>query len=408
MAPALTQIGSDLNMNPVEQQMALSVYVLAIAFGPLIIGPVSEVYGRLPTVHGFNLWFLLWNLVCGFSNTKGLLIAAQFLAGIGGSLDYAISIPVLGDTWGAEERGLSLGLYNFVPLLGTVAGPIVGGFVAQAIGWRWLFWIVSIAQGAVMLVSLFSFRETHEATLLRKRAAKLRKTTGNQQLYTSVEQHKREENIANALVRSLTRPLRLLFTHPIIQVLSLIFAFNFVVLFFVISTFSEVWIADYHESVSISGLNYIAWVVGELTGALVAAPVTDRVWAYLKKKASNEVTPEYRVPLMLPGAILVPTGLLIYGWAAQARTFWLVLDVGAAIIGCGLMSSTMSVNGYVIDAYPEHTASANAATQFLSSVFGFVFPLFAPQMYQVLGYGWGNSVLAFIAIFLGTIGPLVL
>ena len=93
MAPALIQIGDELHMNSVEQQMSLSVYVLAIAFGPLIIGPFSEVYGRLPVIHAFNLWFLLWNIVCGFANTKGLLIAARLLAGFGGSLDYAVSRP---------------------------------------------------------------------------------------------------------------------------------------------------------------------------------------------------------------------------------------------------------------------------------------------------------------------------
>ena len=259
-----------------------------------------------------------------------------------------------------------------------------------------------------MVASIVTFKETHEPTILNRKASKLRNLTGNRGLYTASGQHTRDQSIFQALGRSLSRPLRLLATHPTIQVISLVFAFNFGVLFFVISTFSEVWTTDYHESTSISGLNYIAWVVGELIGVSIAAPLTDRVWRYLKEKANDEVTPEYRVPLMLPGAVLIPAGLLIYGWAAQERTFWLVPDVGAAVLGCGLMTSTLSVNSYLIDAYTEHTASANAATQFLSSVFGFVFPLFAPQMYAALGYGWGNSVLAFIAVFLGTVGPLVL
>ncbi|MCJ1309403.1 hypothetical protein MMC25_003062, partial [Agyrium rufum] len=364
IAPALNQIAHDLDMNPVESQMALSVYVLAIAFGPLFLGPLSEIYGRQPVLHAANLWFLIWNLVCGFANSKGLLIAARLLAGFGGSLDYAISIGVLGDCWGAEQRGFSVGLYNFIPLLGTVAGPILGGYVTQDISWRWLFWIITIAQGVVMLYSISSFKETHEATLLRRKALRLRKSTGNQDLYTKTDKDDAGRNVRSAVGRSLSRPLRLLTTHPIIQVISLIFAFNYGVLFLVISSFANLWTSRYHESVATSGLNYVAFVIGELTGAAVGALLTDKVWAILKRKYGG-FTPEYRVPLMLPGAVVILTGLFIYGWSAQALTFWLVPEVGVAFLGCGLMLSSMSIDSYVIDAYPDHTNSANAAASFL-------------------------------------------
>ena len=93
VAPALGPIAGELRMTDVEEKMALSAYVLALAFGPLIISPQSEVWGRLPVIHGWNVWFLVWNLVCGFANQAGLLIAARFLAGLGGSLDYAVGGP---------------------------------------------------------------------------------------------------------------------------------------------------------------------------------------------------------------------------------------------------------------------------------------------------------------------------
>ena len=90
IAPALGPISAELPMSNVEEKMALSAYVLALAFGPLVIAPQSEVWGRLPVIHGWNAWFLVWTLVCGFANNAGLLIAARFLAGLGGSLDYAV------------------------------------------------------------------------------------------------------------------------------------------------------------------------------------------------------------------------------------------------------------------------------------------------------------------------------
>lgn len=122
MAPAIATIAHDLNMNNVESVMALSIYLLATVFGPVIIGPLSEVWGRKPILHASNIWFLVWNVVCGFAQTKGTLIAARFLAGFGASAIYSLAGGVLGDVWRPEQRGKSLGMYSLIPLLGAAVG----------------------------------------------------------------------------------------------------------------------------------------------------------------------------------------------------------------------------------------------------------------------------------------------
>ena len=94
VAPALSSMAKDRDMNNVESEMALSVYILAIAFGPLVLGPLSEVHGRLILLHASNVWLLVWTIVCGVVDRKGLLIAARLLAGFGGSLIYAV-----GEIW---------------------------------------------------------------------------------------------------------------------------------------------------------------------------------------------------------------------------------------------------------------------------------------------------------------------
>lgn len=122
MAPALSRIEVDLNMTSTESAMALSIYLLATAFGPLIIGPFSEVYGRQTILHASSFWFLIWNLACGFATSKELLIASRFLAGFGASAIYALAGGVLGDVWSREQRGKSLGVYLLIPLLGAAVG----------------------------------------------------------------------------------------------------------------------------------------------------------------------------------------------------------------------------------------------------------------------------------------------
>jgi MFS family permease len=409
MTPAISTIGADLKMSDIEAVMALSVYLLATAFGPLLIGPLSEVYGRRPVLHATNIWFLIWNIVCGFACTKGMLIAARFLAGFGASAIYALAGGVLGDLWRPEERGRSLGLYILVPLLGAAAGPIIGGaIISQGVTWRWMFWSTSILQGVLVIMSMPLFQECHAPTILLRRAENLRHTTGNFQYATVDERHGEGKSVTWVLMRCVSRPTRLLLFHPIIQIQACLSAFNYGILYLVLSTYSSLYTTQYHEAIFISSLHYIAIVIGEIAGAQVAGSWMDIVFRRLKSRYKGRETPEFRIPLMIPGAVIIPVGLLMYGWTVYVHTHWTVVDVGVIILCFGMQCQGQAMQAYVIDAYPDHTSSASAASQFLRSLSAFGFPLFAPAMYRALGYGWGNSTLAFVAIATGFPAPLLL
>lgn len=209
------------------------------------------------------------------------------------------------------------------------------------------------------------------------------------------------------LVRALIRPIRLLVFHPIIQVTGFISSFYYGILYIILSTFSDLWVKQYNESVEISGLHYIACALGEIAGSQVCARLMDFMFRRLKNR-TGEHSPELRVPLIIPGALLGPIGLFIYGWSAQYHLHWAVVDLGILIALLGMQINGMPLQAYVIEAYPEHTSSAAAASQFLRSLTAFSFPLFAPRMYQVLGYGWGNSTIAFIGLVVGIPAPLAL
>lgn len=111
----------------------LSIFVLAYAIGPLFLGPLSEIYGRVIVLQLSNLFFLAFNIGCGFAQTKDQLIAFRFLSGLGGSAPLALGGGVLSDCWRAEERGKSISIYSLAPLLGPAVGPIAGGFIAMKV-----------------------------------------------------------------------------------------------------------------------------------------------------------------------------------------------------------------------------------------------------------------------------------
>jgi len=398
MAPAIDVIAVDLKMSKTESTMALSVYLLATAFAPLIIGPLSEVYGRKSIFHTTNIFFLAWNLTCGFANSKGLLISARLLAGFGASAVYSLAYGVLGDVWSAEQRGRSLSMYLLVPLTGSAVGPIIGGFIVQYSTWRWMFWSTTIFQVVLEMSSLLLFNESYAPVLLRRRAEKLRKDTGDTRYHSELERSESGRSTLWKISHSLLRPLRLLVFHPIIQMQAILEGLNYGLLYFALSSFSGLYVSAYGNSAAISSLHYIAIVIGEILASQLCGPLMDYVYKRMIAYNGGIQVPEMRIPLLLPGAFFTPIGFLLYGWAAQYHLFWLILDIGATLLALGMQVFDTILIAYVMDAYPEHISSASGATQVLRSLLAFAFPLFSNSLYDSLGYGWGNSLLAFLSI----------
>ncbi|KAF1961049.1 MFS general substrate transporter [Byssothecium circinans] len=409
MAPALTTIAGELNMSPTESAMSLSIFLIASAFGPILIGPLSEIFGREVILHTTSIWFLVWNAVCGFAHTKEVLIAARFMAGFGASSIYALAGGVLGDIWRPEQRGNSLGIYLLIPILGAAVGPIIGGFMAGRTTWRWMFWSTSIFQVVMILVSFTAFKETYAPVILKRRAAKLRKTTGDER-YCTIHEHLEEKKpVWSILWKALSRPLRLLAFHPLIQAASIISAFYYGLLYILLSSFSQLWTERYNISVEISGLHYLAIAGGELAGSQIGGYVLDKAYARIQARhPDTALEPESRILLALPGAILAPLFLVFYGWTAEYRVHWIVVDMAIFLVCFATQFISIAQQAYMMDVYHEHTSSALAAGQFPRSLCSFLFPLFTPTMYNVLGYGWGNSSVALAGLVLGLPASLLL
>jgi len=297
-------------------------------------------------------------------------------------------------------------LYSLAPLLGPAVGPIAGGFITENTTWRWVFWATCIADALIQVSGYFFLQETYAPKLLAIKAKKLRKETGNELLHTEFESA--ELTLKLKLKTSMVRPFKMLFTQPIIQVLAVYMAYLYGLCYLVLSTFPGLWTGKYGESVGIGGLNYLSLGVGFFLGAQIMAPINDKIYRRLKIKNDGVGLPEYRCPIMAPGAILVPCGLFIYGWSAQYQTHWIVPNIGAAIFAAGIIIGFQSTQTYIVDAYSKYAASGVAAATVLRSLAGFGFPLFAPYMYAALDYGWGNSLLGFVAIAIGFPGPFLL
>ena len=106
---------------------------------------------------------------------------------------------------------------------------------------------------------------------------------------------------------------------------------QFGILYITHATFAAMWTNHYSQSATASGLHYFAIVTGCIVGLYAGGKVTDRLWAHLKVKNGGKAKPEHRIPLLTPGVIMVPIGLVWYGWAAEKHVHWIVPDIGEII-----------------------------------------------------------------------------
>lgn len=410
VAPALADIGRDLNIHgETELALVLSIFVCAYAVGPLVWGPMSELYGRVLVIQVSNFWFLCFNLGCGLAKTEGQMIAFRFLAGLGGSAPLAVGGGVLSDMFTAEQRGKAISVYSLTPLLGPALGPVAGGWVAEKTTWRWVFYATTIACGVIQVFGIFFLSESYAPVLLHRKKMALIKETGNTNLRT--EYDRPDRTLIQTLTKAFTRPFKLLATQFIVQIMALYMMYLYGMMYLLLSTFSTLFSRVYGEGPGIQGLNYISIGLGCFLGAQICAPLQDRIYAALKKRYVPEGgpgKPEFRIPMMVPGAILVPIGLLIYSWTAEYHTHWIWPDIGICIFAAGTIIGFQCIQGYLVDSYTAYAASAVGAATVLRSLAGFGFPLFAPAMYKALGYGKGGTVLAAFAIVIGWPAPFLL
>lgn len=122
----------------------VSIYLVGYAFGPLFIAPLSELYGRLPVYHVSTFGFIVFNLGCARSTNIPMLLVFRVLSGMAGCTPLTLGPGSISDMFKQEERGRIMALWTLPIMLGPTMGPIVGGYLSEAVGWRWDFWFLMI------------------------------------------------------------------------------------------------------------------------------------------------------------------------------------------------------------------------------------------------------------------------
>ncbi|KAG0128968.1 major facilitator superfamily domain-containing protein [Tuber indicum] len=406
-APAAQEYAAEFGItSPTIASMTVSIFLIGFALGPLFMAPLSELFGRVIVIRVTTVLFLIFSIACALANSTAQMMVFRLLSGLAGSAPLALGGGILSDIWAPVDLVRAMAIFSIGPLLGPICAPVMAGFVVENIDWRWVFWILVILGGVSMVIGMIVFKEeTYAVVILNRKAARLRKETGNENLHTIFEV---TEDVRTGFLIAITRPVKMLVMNPVLLMLSLFLAFVYGFLYLLFVTFPILFQGKYGQSIGIAGLNYLGPGVGFMVGLIVFTPLLQKIYLRLTAANNGVAKPEYRLPTLLMGGVLVTTGLFWYGWSAEKKLHWIMPLIGTAFFGAGMIPVFAAIQTYLIDMSPRYAASAVSASTLFRSLVAFAFPLFGKQMYDKLGYGWGNSLMGFIALPLGILFPLFL
>lgn len=257
-APATPQILRDFKSdNYLYTTLIVSIWELGETAGPLLIGPLSEVFGRRPVYHTANILFIMLSVANGFGVNIDMVVAFRFLTGLSVA-SLSLNPPIVGDMFVKDQRGKAMAIMGIAPLCGTAIGPIIGGYLSAALSWRWNFWLVAILAAGIEVILLVLLREPYKAIILQRNAKRLRREQGMSDLSMNSN---RRFFMSNVFKTALLRPPRLLVRSPILLLTTLYVSYVYGTTYLVFTTLAEVFQGFYGFAQGPAGLVYLG--IGE-------------------------------------------------------------------------------------------------------------------------------------------------
>ncbi|KAH0153539.1 MFS general substrate transporter, partial [Aureobasidium melanogenum] len=277
---------------------------------------------------------------------------------------------------------------------GPTVGPIIGSALTVTIGFRWPSYILAIWVFAVTVLAFFFLPETYSPVLLKKKAQRLRKETGDSRWHHPHEDVKLD--VKSVVTKHLARPIIMLTTEPMVTCIAFYASFVYGILYMTLEVFPIVFEQNRGWPLITSTLPFLALFVGVLFAVLINLANQPR-YARAVDANKGRPAPEARLLPMSVGGVLFTIGLFWFGWTADPSIPWPSCVVAAAFIGAGFNIIFQQCINFLVDTYLLYAASAVSANTFLRSIIAGGLPLAARPMFNNLGVGPAMSILGGVA-----------
>ncbi|KAK9235730.1 major facilitator superfamily domain-containing protein [Lipomyces kononenkoae] len=406
--PSTQFVAEQFGVSIIAASLGLSMYVLAYGIGPLIFAPLSEIpaLGRnVPYIVTFALFVILTVPTALVDNFAGLLVL-RFLLGFFGSPCLANGGASMQDIYSLLKLPYALIFWVSAAYCGPALGPLLSGFSVPAENWRWSLWEILWMAGPVFLLFFICLPETSASNILLRRARRLRKLTGNQNLKSQSEIDQANMKLSTIAYDALIKPWQISILDPAVGFTHIYTSIVYGIYYSFFEVFPLVYINIYGMNLGEMGLVFLVVLIACIIAAMAYAAY---LWLYLEPdimKRGLRAQEHRLVPALF--AVFGPTiGLFLFGWTARQSIHWVVPTIGILIYAGSAFIILQCIFVYLPLTYPTYAASLFAANDFCRSAFASGSIIFARPMYLNLGIGKGISLLGGLSV-LGIIGIYIL
>ncbi|KAK1579773.1 major facilitator superfamily transporter [Colletotrichum navitas] len=330
------QMDAEFGNSRIVATIGLSTFVLGISLGPMFLSPLSEFCGRRPIYIVSWSMYLIWLIPSAVAHNIATMIVSRFFDGLSGSAFLAVSGGTVSDLFARHELQAPMLMYSLAPFIGPCIGPLIGGFINYNADWRWTYYVLIIWAFALLVAILVFVPETYHPVVLRNKARKMRKETGDERWKAPVE--KTTKSVIKTIGISLMRPFQLLAFEPMVLNLDIFSAILLGILYLFFGAFPLVFSNVHGFNLWQVGLTFMGILVG-----MFLAAATDPLWHHIRSRLIADLEketgvegasePEFRLPAVICGAFLCPIGIFWFGWSLHLH--WIMPIIGSAIFGAG-------------------------------------------------------------------------
>ncbi|KAJ3883763.1 MFS general substrate transporter [Lentinula edodes] len=371
--------------------LSITFFVAGLGIGPLLTGPLSEVYGRNIIYRVSYILLCAFTFGVAFAPDIAVHLVFRFLTGLCGSSFLSVSGGSVSDMFENKEVANPMAVYTLSPFIGPVAGPLIAGFINQNTNWRWTYRVL-IIWSFIQTVALFALvPETYVPVLRKWKAAKLRRSTGDENYWAPLD--KTNISLGEAILVSCYRPFELVIRERMALLLNIWTSLILGILYLAFQAFPVIFEKHHGFDTQQTGLTFLGIGLGMIIG-LATQPFWNNFIAKESEKNGGICPPEARLFAGEVGGVLIPLSLYWLAFTTYPSVPWIVPIIASIPFGSGIFLVFTSVFTYLVTAYRPIAASAMASNSAMRSSFAAVFPLFAGYMYTRLGTVGATALLA--------------
>ncbi|KFY17539.1 hypothetical protein V492_00598 [Pseudogymnoascus sp. VKM F-4246] len=408
VAPVANRIVNDLggsNDRKSPAVLLVTIWELGEAAGPILIAPLSEMYGRWPVFNVANMLLLIATVLGCLSKNTAVFMASRALMGMTVAANV-LNPAVVGDLFAPEQRGTAMSFIMLAPLIASSVGPAFSSAITENLGWRAVLWIGFALAALCELAFLTCFRETYKVSILRRKVTRLRRETSDTSSIRSFRKDTNLEKGSKGLWTCIMRPAVVFIGSGVLAALSLFGSVIFSYIYIVPVTLPTILEEVYLFSPAKIGSVFLANGLGTLIGVIICKFNLDRIYTKLSAANKGVGLPEYRLPLSIIGVFTLPPAVALYGWCAEFQLPLALFILSVVWIRVSMTLALLPLMPYVVDACGLYSASALTGVVVTRCLAGAFLPLATAVMIERLGYGWGFTMLAMLTMTVGLI-PIV-